>query len=353
MSIEDSIVLIKSRGDRKDIGTGFVIYQDKTASYVLTCAHVVKAIGKESINVDRQNAELIAYGLDEREEGVDLAVLKVEGLNKPALDLWTFSKRGDSFKTYGYYNFDNQGTHRRDSIEGKLEKQSFRRINGEDIKDWDLLVTGSDLLKPGCSGAPVLNDQNEAIGVVTHKLLDGQKGAAISIEALEKLENWELDIRPYLYIPHSVRNVDYTQLQDLLAENNWEAADEATHRLMIKAAKREESGYLETEDIENFPCEDLRIINDLWIKYSQGRWGISIQNQIWQECGSPKDFNNDGDWIKFGNKVGWRLNEFGMMQGRLALRATITEHLPTFAVLRGWGCFQFSALFSRSQTCNL
>jgi hypothetical protein len=64
--------------------------------------------------------------------------------------------------------------------------------------------------------------------------------------------------------------VDYSRLQDLLAAGKWQEADRETETVMIKASGREQDGWLSEEDLEAFPCEDLQIIDQLWVKYSEG-----------------------------------------------------------------------------------
>ncbi|MBW4446502.1 MAG: GUN4 domain-containing protein [Spirirestis rafaelensis WJT71-NPBG6] len=95
----------------------------------------------------------------------------------------------------------------------------------------------------------------------------------------------------------SEKGVDYTKLRDLLAAGKWKDADQETLAVMLKAAGREEEGYLDYNSIENFPCTDLRTIDQLWVKYSNGRFGFSVQKRIWESVG--KDYN------KFGDRVGW------------------------------------------------
>ena len=101
---------------------------------------------------------------------------------------------------------------------------------------------------------------------------------------------------------------DYTKLQDLLAANNWEEADAETRRVMLAVANREEEGCLDFESINNFPCEDLRTIDQLWVKYSDGKFGFSVQKRIYQSFSGTKEYNLDIWDIrdKFGDKVGWR-----------------------------------------------
>lgn len=104
----------------------------------------------------------------------------------------------------------------------------------------------------------------------------------------------------------SDRGVDYTNLRDLMAQGKWKEADQETLAVMLKVARREQHGYLRVEDIEKFPCTDLRTIDTLWVKYSKGRFGFSVQNRIWESVGGNR--NHDADYetyCRFGYRVKW------------------------------------------------
>ncbi|MFM9156775.1 MAG: GUN4 domain-containing protein, partial [Dolichospermum sp.] len=76
--------------------------------------------------------------------------------------------------------------------------------------------------------------------------------------------------------------MDYSKLRDLLKAGEWKEADEETRRVMLAVAKRENEGSLDVESIDNFPCADLRTIDQLWVKYSDGKFGFSVQKRIYQ-----------------------------------------------------------------------
>jgi eukaryotic-like serine/threonine-protein kinase len=99
--------------------------------------------------------------------------------------------------------------------------------------------------------------------------------------------------------------VDYSNLENLLKVQNWQEADEETARLMLKVANREKEGYLDVESINNFPCADLRTIDQLWVKYSNGHFGFSVQKRIYQSLGGTEEYDKK-IWEDFGDRVGWR-----------------------------------------------
>jgi hypothetical protein len=106
----------------------------------------------------------------------------------------------------------------------------------------------------------------------------------------------------------SAKGVDYRKLRDLLRAKKWKDADYETNRVMLKAAGGA-SGWLDFKQTKNFSCTDLGTIDKLWVKYSNGKYGFSVQKQIYQSLGGTKDFYLEGldNWEqKFGDKVGWR-----------------------------------------------
>jgi len=74
---------------------------------------------------------------------------------------------------------------------------------------------------------------------------------------------------------------------------------------MLKVTRREKEGYLNVEHIENFPCTDLRTIDRLWVKYSNGRFGFSVQKRIWESFGGKPGKWDYEIYKKFCDRVGW------------------------------------------------
>ena len=140
----------------------------------------------------------------------------------------------------------------------------------------------------------------------------------------------------------------YTQLEDLLKNQQWREADKETYRLMITTVGKEDWQWFDRADLENFPCEDLRTLDQLWVKYSNGKWGFSVQKQIWQECGSPMEYNED--WKKFCGRVGWRKDNGWVNYSNLTfdLQRSLRGEFPSYG--REEGGFRgvmFYSLLSR------
>lgn len=103
----------------------------------------------------------------------------------------------------------------------------------------------------------------------------------------------------------------YKKLQELLAAGNLREADWETIRVIQAITKEPDLAAITPDDMREFPCEELRVIDSLWRKYSQGRFGFSVQIQRYQSVGGSFDttINQDNAVIeKFGEVVGWRVN---------------------------------------------
>jgi uncharacterized caspase-like protein len=150
----------------------------------------------------------------------------------------------------------------------------------------------------------------------------------------------------------SATGVNYTRLRDLLAERQWREADEETNRVFLIAANREKEGSLRYEDIENFPCEDLRILDRLWLDYSERRFGFSVQKEIYQTLGGTREYNSEL-WRNFGDQVGWRADSWlDTDELTFGLNAPL-GHLPNWGRRSAWDRLNRQVLFSRAETCNL
>lgn len=126
----------------------------------------------------------------------------------------------------------------------------------------------------------------------------------------------------------SEKGVDYTQLRDLLKAENWREADQETRSVMLKVANREEGGYLDVDSINNFPCVDLRTIDQLWVKYSNGHFGFSVQKRIYQSLGGTEEYDKK-IWEAFGDRVGWRKEDNWLDYDDITFTLTAPEaYLP-------------------------
>jgi GUN4-like len=123
----------------------------------------------------------------------------------------------------------------------------------------------------------------------------------------------------------SSEGVDYTKLRDLLKEQKWKEANSETTRLMQKVAKRN----IDPMALWNFPKVDLRTIDQLWVKYSNGRFGFSVQKYIYYDCLGEKTYFDPQAKELFGDRVGWRSGDTWTNDRSFKLTAP-AGHLPYY-----------------------
>ncbi len=95
--------------------------------------------------------------------------------------------------------------------------------------------------------------------------------------------------------------LDYTQLKKLLAAQQFKAADRETKRLMHDWADQKQRTGPDLQLELQFPCNELRTIDQLWLQASNGQFGFSLQKEIWQETGQIAQ--------EFGSRVGWHTDK--------------------------------------------
>ena len=103
----------------------------------------------------------------------------------------------------------------------------------------------------------------------------------------------------------TVEAIDYRHLQITLMASNWQAADLETRAIIMRLVTHSNYYYPRTgaSGIEDLPCEDLQIIDALWSRHSDGRYGFTPQQQIWQSFASKDPITHAE---AFGQQVGWR-----------------------------------------------
>ncbi|MGF2039411.1 MAG: GUN4 domain-containing protein [Nostoc sp. CmiVER01] len=167
-----------------------------------------------------------------------------------------------------------------------------------------------------------------------------------------------------LNVLKSEKGIDYTKLRDLLVAKNWKEADKETYRVMIQAIPKSKEGLFTSDELLEFPCTDLRTIDGLWVKYSNGHFGFSVQKEIYLSVGGKADGNyHEAAWERFGDRVGWRVKSNWIKYEDVNFDTAFPKaHLPglildlgfdAFSNFFGGGWEAGARLFSRIDTCKL
>jgi hypothetical protein len=99
---------------------------------------------------------------------------------------------------------------------------------------------------------------------------------------------------------NSEQGIDYTLLQKLLAQQDFQAADRLTLQKLCELAGSAamQRKWLYFTEVENFTSTDLQTVNQLWLIHSEGKFGFSVQREIWLAVGK--------NWEKLWSKIGWK-----------------------------------------------
>jgi hypothetical protein len=98
---------------------------------------------------------------------------------------------------------------------------------------------------------------------------------------------------------------DYTQLHHFLTRKDWKDADIETRQLMLQIAGADsrQDRLLTANDIQNFPCSELKTIDRLWVKASRGRFGFSAISNLYQAVDEDY-FVWQIEWVGVVKKIG-------------------------------------------------
>jgi len=148
----------------------------------------------------------------------------------------------------------------------------------------------------------------------------------------------------------------YFKLAHYLQTAQWKEADYETYVVMCQVIGKQ--GYeWEVKDIQNFRCEDLCILDQLWVQVSGGRFGFSVQRDIYVDVGGKlNDPYNWESYVKFSDRIKWREEGEFLDYDQLTFDLTgAIGHLPGFFGGRGLGAGfgGFSSLVPRLANCNI
>jgi hypothetical protein len=98
----------------------------------------------------------------------------------------------------------------------------------------------------------------------------------------------------------SAAGVEYQDLQKLLIDRQWQAADKLTNLKLCELAGpiALQRQWLYFTDMKTLPILDLQTIDRLWWTYSEGQFGFTVQRDIWLSVSK--------NWDKLWPKIGWK-----------------------------------------------
>ncbi|MBS3028189.1 MAG: GUN4 domain-containing protein [Dolichospermum sp. DET50] len=160
----------------------------------------------------------------------------------------------------------------------------------------------------------------------------------------------------------SEKEINYSKLRNLLAAQKWKEADEETYEVMIKAVGKKSGDCFTRDELLNFPCQDLRTIDRLWVQYSKGRFGFSVQKEIYLSVGGRLGRYESETFLRFYETVGWGdvIKYNTLPDGHLPIKVPIGARGSgvggRVAMVEGpmfWVWVGISSLASRLVKCNI
>tara|TARA_Y100001968_G_scaffold210077_1_gene193175 strand:- start:77 stop:793 length:717 start_codon:yes stop_codon:yes gene_type:complete len=110
---------------------------------------------------------------------------------------------------------------------------------------------------------------------------------------------------------------DYSTLQQYLLKESYEDADRFTSSKLRELAgeKAVKRGYVYFSEVESIPGTDLATLDKLWIIYSKGKFGFTVQAKILDSIGGRYDklwprigWKKDGIWTRYPKAFDWSIN---------------------------------------------
>ena len=134
--------------------------------------------------------------------------------------------------------------------------------------------------------------------------------------------------------------MDYVPLANMLLIGDFKGADQFTRDALIKIAGEgaQKRGYVYFTEVKSLPEQDMATIEKLWLKYSKGKFGYTVQRAVWNQVTVAQDFE------RFCRKIGWNMMEngierklkwFGKSEFIYDLDKAPVGHLPLTSALRG------------------
>ena len=109
---------------------------------------------------------------------------------------------------------------------------------------------------------------------------------------------------------------DYSPLQRFLLNESYEDADRFTSSKLRELAgeKAVKRGYVYFSEVESIPSIDLLTLDKLWIVYSRGKFGFTVQSKILDSLGGRYDklwprigWKKDGIWTRYPKSFNWSI----------------------------------------------
>lgn len=114
----------------------------------------------------------------------------------------------------------------------------------------------------------------------------------------------------------SGQGIDYAPMQRALAQQDFEEADRITSEILrhLAGPAAVKRGYVYYSEVADFAAVDLESLDRLWVVYSQGRFGFSVQLRLlrslagrWDQLWPRLGWKQGGIWTRYPGSFTWSL----------------------------------------------
>jgi len=169
----------------KPYATGFAVAREGDGLFLITCWHVVEAIGRDRLFAKGKPCKVVSTPGDNY---LDLAVLRLPGL--PGIEPMPLSIRAKESLPVSIYGYGPEGR----QLSGSLGvPTSWPHASGQDVGYWDYYLDTSEgvgafeRIKAGYSGSPLRDPATgQVVAVVTDKVGE-DKGYAVDVRELVRV----------------------------------------------------------------------------------------------------------------------------------------------------------------------
>ena len=189
----------------------------------------------------------------------------------------------------------------------------------------DRLVSGSSRQKR--SSAAALEKVSEQLSGKAEQALEAYSrngddwGAGWILQIIQRHQPEALEALPgvsegWFHTPSSC-DIDYSDLQRALLREHFEEADRLTSCALRQLAGEQavQRGYVYFSEVAPMQSLDLTSIDRLWVAYSQGRFGFTVQARILNALGGRYErlwprigWKNEGVWTRYPGSFQWAMD---------------------------------------------
>ncbi|MEM9771005.1 MAG: GUN4 domain-containing protein [Cyanobacteria bacterium P01_D01_bin.73] len=194
--------------------------------------------------------------------------------------------------------------------ERSLKKQLVAISETVKAQGWTLLMERAEAIAP----TPValdqeLTDDQLALGAIYYQLVAADSDE-VKVFLAERYPNG------IAQLPADCK-VDYQSIQDCLMTQDFEEGDRLTLKKMceLAGATAANRNWIYFTEVKLFTPLDLQVLDRLWLLYSSGKFGFSVQRELWlgvkQDWDKlwPKiDWKDGNHWTRYPGEFQWTLN---------------------------------------------